>query len=107
MIKGVYGFHSLLLGVEVPPSAGDRRSGFGIKLAQNDGVATRGRCEDEVSERRRSEVEYVRPLCICGRAQDAHIFVTCRRALEGAIVWYVPAFAMSGGAQLKKFIAKK
>jgi hypothetical protein len=43
MMKGVYGFHSLLLGFEVAPSGGDRRSGFGIKLAQNEGLATRGR----------------------------------------------------------------
>ena len=61
MMKGVYGFHSLRLILTVSAPAGERRRGLGIKLAQNDGEATRGRCEGEVSERMLFEVENVRP----------------------------------------------
>lgn len=55
MINGVYGFQSFLLGLAAVASspAGDRRNGLGIKLAQKDGLATRGRCDDEDSDRSR------------------------------------------------------
>ena len=106
-MNGVYGFHSLLLDLGLPSSVGDRRSGFGIKLAQKDGLATRGRLEGEVSERRLSEVEYARLLRICCRVQDAHMLDIGRRALEGAIVRYAAEFPMPGRALMENVIAKR
>ena len=51
IMKGVYGFHSLLFGLTAATSvpAGDRRKGFGMRLAQNDGVATLGSEDVDVS----------------------------------------------------------
>lgn len=83
-MKMVAGFHSLDF-VFLGPDSPSPLKALGTSERQNEGLATRGRC-DEPSFSERAVVANPLRGVVCSRAHCEKLFSDCRRALEGAIL---------------------